>query len=118
MAGANEKSSNSESVVVCLTRVSHIQLKQVRKCDGQCCIESPRFPNKDHSDCIYRDASKPERGCKLQADPSLLPEGNCPVLPKMSAREAFEMTCLRWPQETAEAKLGETENCCWQWVTE
>lgn len=93
-------------------------LKQIRTCDGACCVESPRFPNKDHSDCIYRDPANPARGCTLQRDPSLIPEGNCPVLPNMSAMEAFEMTCLRWPQDTAEAKLGETENCCWQWAEE
>ena len=93
-----------------------MKLIQVRKCDGACCKESPRFPNADHSDCIYRDPSKPERGCTLQSDPSLIPEGKCPMLPNMSAAEAFDMTCLRWPQETCDAKLEETGKCCWQWV--
>lgn len=93
-----------------------MELIQVRKCDGACCIESPRFPNADHSDCIYRDATTPERGCTLQSDPSLIPEGKCPVMTNMSAKDAFINTCLRWPQETGELKLGETGGCCWQVV--
>jgi len=92
-----------------------MRLVQTRSCDGQCCRESPRFPNDDHTDCKYRDPTNPEKGCLLQRDPSLIPEGNCPALPKMGAKEAFELTCINWP-ENSDPKLGETANCCWQWV--
>lgn len=93
-----------------------LKLIQVRKCDGQCCKESPRFPDENGNDCIYRDPRHPEKGCTLQIDSSLIPEGRCPVMTNMSAEEAFINTCLRWPQETGELKLGETGGCCWQVV--
>jgi hypothetical protein len=94
-----------------------MKLVQVRKCDGACCVEGPRFPNKDGSDCIYRDSSLPGRGCTLQDGSKKMPEGNCPVLPDMSAAEAFRETCLDWPANS-DPKIGETAGCCWQWMND
>lgn len=94
-----------------------MRLVQVRKCDGECCKESPRFPNADRTDCIYRTEQNPEKGCILQCDASLIPDGQCPVLPHFTAKEAFEQTCLPWP-ENSDPKIGETGNCCWQWVAD
>ena len=94
-----------------------MELVQVRECDGACCVEGPRFPNEDHSDCIYRDATKEGRGCKLQIDPSLIPDGPSPVFFNMSAKEAFQKTCLCWP-ESSDSKIGETGGCCWQWMND
>ena len=84
-------------------------LKQVRTCDGACCIESPRFHNEDHSDCIYRDASKPEKGCMLMAGTAELPKGD------LSAKVFFQKTCVDWPEHGVK-RIGQTSNCCQQWV--
>jgi hypothetical protein len=92
-----------------------MKLVQVRECDGKCCKESPRFPNADRSDCIYRTEPDQQKGCALQRDPSLIPDGNCPVLPDLTAKQAFEQTCLPWP-ENSDPVIGETGDCCWQWV--
>ena len=86
-------------------------LVQVRECDAQCCRESPRFPNRDHSDCIYHD----EQGCALQRDISLIPDIQCPALPEMTAFDAVVLTCMGWPQNSKPV-VGETGGCCWQWV--
>jgi len=97
-------------------------LKQVRTCDGKCCEENPRFPNKDHSDCIYRDASKGDRGCMLQSDPSLTPKSSEMLVDKMfkgwSPRKLFEETCMKWPQniDLDTAFDGKTGGCCYQLV--
>lgn len=95
-----------------------MRLIQVRPCDGVCCVESPRFPNSDHTDCIYHDAEngKDGGGCALMRDPSLIPEGDCPVIPGVSAAEAFEQTCVKWPQENSVPEIGDTGGCCLQWV--
>ena len=87
-------------------------LKQIRVCDGACCVESPRFPNEDRSDCIYKTGG--DKGCKLMIDPSLIPDGPSPVLFHMSAKEAFQKTCMSWPGNS-DPSMGETGNCCWQW---
>jgi len=93
-----------------------LKLIQVRKCDGACCREAPRFPNADHSDCIYHDRTgKEEGGCMLMKDASLIPIGKCPALPDKEAGEAFQNTCVDWPHNS-EPLLGETGGCCWQWV--
>lgn len=90
-------------------------LKQVRTCDGACCIESPRFPNKDHSDCIYRDSAKPDRGCMLMDGTAEIPEGPCPAIERLTAKEAFQQTCVDWPQNSLFPGYNQTAGCCWKW---
>jgi hypothetical protein len=77
------------------------RLVRVRPCDGECCAESPRFPNVDKSDCIYHD----DKGCQLQRDLKLIPEGS---------EDLVISTCLQWPHFWP-AGRG-TAGCCWQWV--
>lgn len=95
-----------------------LTLRQVRECDGACCEQAPRFPNADHSDCIYHDAQngKDGGGCVLMRDPNLIPDGDCAVIPGVSAADAFEQTCVKWPQENSVRELGDTGACCWQYV--
>lgn len=92
-----------------------LKLVKVRECDSACCRESPRFPNADHSDCIYNDGEDKTKGCSLQRDPSLIPRGSCPAIPRMTAKEAVQETCIDWPQNSPQ-RLGSTSECCWQWV--
>lgn len=82
-----------------------MRLVQVRKCDGQCCKESPRFPNADRTDCIYRTEPNQEKGCAIQRDLSLIPEGS---------EDLVIRTCLQWPHFWP-AGRG-TNGCCWDWV--
>lgn len=74
---------------------------RTRECDGQCCKESPRFPNAEKTDCIYHD----ENGCQLQRDLSLIPEGY---------EDRVIQTCKQWPQNSPVGRS--TGGCCWQWV--
>ena len=92
-----------------------MELVKVRECDGACCRESPRFPNADHSDCIYHDGVDKTKGCALQRDPSLMPTGDCPVWPGRSAKEVVQETCIDWPESTVNRPDSLSE-CCWQWV--
>ncbi len=92
-----------------------MNLVQVRECDGECCRDSPRWPNADHSDCIYHDGVDKTKGCALQRDSSLIPKGNCPAIERLTAKEALQETCIDWPKNSS-PRLGSTENCCWQWV--
>lgn len=93
-----------------------MKLVQVRDCDGACCRESPRFPNEDGSDCIYRDrrCKDIKKGCKLMQNPNLIPDGPCPVIPTMTAKEALQETCIDWPHNSPVGR--KTGKCCWQWV--
>lgn len=102
-----------------------MQLVQVRECDGACCVESPRFPNADHSDCIYHNPVTigPENaGCKLMVDPSIDPDESKRMDDRMfdgiTAEELFQSTCVEWPQSTPlkDQSIGKTGGCCWQWV--
>lgn len=102
-----------------------MKLIQIRTCDGVCCVESPRFPNKDHSDCIYHNSGNtgPENsGCQLMVDPSKEPDESKkmadPMFENMSSEKMFQSTCVKWPQNTAlkDRVLGKTGGCCWQWV--
>lgn len=86
-----------------------LQLKQVRPCDGECCKESPRWPNKDHSDCIYHI----NNGCALMKKDIEVPDEESIIFPGQSAKRVFELTCIDWPQNMPGRK---TANCCWQWV--
>ena len=90
-------------------------LVKVRECDGSCCKESPRYPNADSTDCIYRTNSDQSRGCSLMnpdADLDSLPPSPC--MPDASGKQCVTETCLNYPHNTREGRsLG---NCCWQWV--
>lgn len=91
-------------------------LKQSRRCDGKCCEEAPRFPKHNSKrKCIYLDGlGDLATACSLQRSERSVPAGPCPVLKKLSSQEAFELTCLNWPQNTKPGTdLG---GCCWEWV--
>lgn len=91
-------------------------LEQVRTCDGACCIEGPRFPKEDHSDCIYRDSNAPpDKACMLIARIERVPHGMSTALLHLTNQEAFDRTCIKFPQNTI-PRLGKTGNCCFQWV--
>ena len=95
-----------------------MRLVQVRDCDGECCRESPRFPNADHSDCIYHDksAGKEQGGCALMRGDAPIPsEGSVP-LGDLTTEEVYQKTCVEWPQQNSEAKVGDTGGCCLQWI--
>ena len=88
---------------------SGMKLVRTRPCDGACCKHSPRWPNEDGSDCIFHD----EQGCQIMRGEAEIPE-KCDVLPHMTGSDAFIFSCLQWPHN-AEARLGKTGKCCWQW---
>ncbi len=104
-----------------------LQLIQVRDCDGQCCREGPRFPNKDGSDCIYRTAGSgkddtrlAQSGCKLMSGEEPVPDGPSVIFVKQTVAKVFQDTCVDWPQNTQPMKrtdgtIGSTAGCCWQW---
>ena len=95
-----------------------LQIQQVRTCDGACCKSSPRFPNADKSDCIYRTNTDQSRGCSLRnegADLDGLPVS--PTHPDITGRECFELTCLNWPHNDTRPMVDSTgSECCLQWV--
>jgi len=90
-------------------------LKQVRICDGKCCEESPRFPNRDHLDCLYhiKSRGKENTGCTLMSNPDNIPDSICPAT-GTPARDALKETCINWPQNSPIGRS--TGGCCWQWV--
>lgn len=88
-----------------------MKLVQVRECDGVCCKESPRFPNKDKTNCIYRD----RWGCKIQRGLAEAPKGKWHGGLGYTNAQVVEETCVKWPHNS-EPKLGKTGGCCWQWV--
>ena len=99
-------------------------LRQVRRCDGQCCRESPRFPNADGTDCIHHLTSsdgKENAGCELMNNPAKRPNpGVKSVLvgwESLKAVDVFQDTCVDWPHNTPviHQKIGDTGGCCWQW---
>lgn len=83
------------------------RLRRVRPCDGQCCKESPRFPNVDKTDCVYHD-----NGCALMRGEAEVPDGESYILPGRTAREVYEETCMNWPHNLPDRPTG---GCCWQW---
>ena len=95
-------------------------LRQVRACDGSCCRESPRFPNARGDDCIYHlaPAGKERGGCKLMIDPSLVPLAGVKSspYPERDAKDVYRETCVEWPQKNSLKEIGDTGDCCWQWV--
>lgn len=100
------------------------KLEQVRVCDGACCVESPRFPNEDHSDCIYhiKGIGKESSGCQLMMDLTIVPDASKQLKGNLFAgwtsRKLLEETCVRWPQNIPEASQRETKTgkCCWQFI--
>ena len=95
---------------------SIMKLIRTRECDGACCVESPRFPNADRSDCIFHV----NNGCDIKRGVSELPTGMSPVRPNLTTEEEFEDTCVGWPQNCPPHKQNERNNgkCCLQWVKE
>lgn len=87
---------------------------QTRICDGKCCEESPRFPNEDHSDCIYHIKGE-EKGCKIMLGEAPVPlYCNNKKLPHIyTGAEAYYRTCLPWPHSTPGRDTG---GCCWKWI--
>jgi len=88
-----------------------MRLVRTRECDGQCCKEHPRFPTDDGKDCVYLK----DRRCTLWNNPSLIPDGDCPVWREHTAVDAFILSCKQWPHN-AKPDKGGTQGCCWQWV--
>lgn len=95
-----------------------MQLKQVRSCDGACCRESPRFPNADHSDCIYHDTrgGKETAGCILMRGDAEIPKEGGVALKGKTTEQVYQETCVAWPQKNSVADTGDTGRCCFQWV--
>ena len=98
-----------------------MRLEQYRECDGSCCRRAPRFPNKDGTDCLYRDPSTPNDGslypggCKLLSGREPYPEIDfCPALPDMTPREAVKYSCEGWPQNTNPGD-NDIGDCCHRW---
>jgi hypothetical protein len=87
-----------------------MRLVQTRDCDGACCRESPRWPNADRSDCLFHDHS-----CRIRRGEAEIPEES-PVRQNMTGVDVFILDCLQWPQKNCRARIGQTVNCCWQWV--
>jgi len=93
-----------------------MRLVQVRECDGKCCEEKPRWPNADHTDCIYHTLpnGKESGGCKLMTGEEPIPSEKSEAWPERDATETFEATCKDWPQNLTRTR--DTGGCCWQWV--
>ena len=92
-----------------------MKLVQVRECDGKCCEESPRWPNINHTDCIYHKngSGKETSGCMLMTGEEDMPTESSPAQPDKNAEETFKKTCVDWPQNIPERG---TAGCCWQWI--
>lgn len=95
-----------------------LQLVQVRACDGKCCRESPRFPNVDHSDCIYHDTlnGKENAGCMLMRSAAPIPINGGVPLGDLTTEEVYQETCVAWPQKNSIPEPRDTGGCCWQWI--
>ena len=91
-----------------------VRLVQVRECDGKCCEEKPRWPNADHSHCIYWSLTQAEiDGCALMRGEAEVPDES-PIWPERSGTEVYQETCVEWPHNTREGR--DTGGCCWQWI--
>ncbi len=95
-----------------------LKLVQVRRCDGECCRESPRFPNADHTDCIYHDTAggKENLGCMLMRGDATIGRVDSVRLANKTAQQVYQDTCIDWPQKNSVPDRGDTGGCCWQWV--
>lgn len=89
-----------------------MHLEQIRECDGQCCRESPRWPNAENTDCIFHKGDGP-LGCELTLEEETIP-AECPRLPSMTGEDAFYFSCRDWP-ESMPVGRG-TRGCCLQWI--
>ena len=92
--------------------IGSLVLVRQRACDGSCCKQSPRFPTPDGKDCIYHNNS----GCALMHDQSLCPEGKNKIFPKETNLKVFYDTCINWPQNIEKPRIGQTGDCCWQYI--
>ncbi len=93
-------------------------LQQLRRCDGSCCRQSPRFPNADGTDCGMRSTTlgKESKGCRLMTGEITLKDDGTKsfAFPERDALQVYVDTCVNWPQNTRPGKdLGD---CCWEWV--
>ena len=98
-------------------------LKKVRRCDGSCCKQAPRWPNERGDDCIYHinPDGKESSGCQLMTGiKSLIEDGvtTSVAYPDRTALVVFKDTCVDWPQKNSLREIGDTGDCCWQWVEE
>lgn len=95
-----------------------MRLVQVRSCDGECCRESPRFPNADHSDCIYHDTSRGKLafGCSIMRGDEPCPTSGGVPFGNRITEQVYQATCVDWPQKNSVQQLGDTGGCCLQWV--
>lgn len=93
-------------------------LKQVRRCDGACCKESPRFPNERGNDCIFHKSrvGKESSGCMLMTGEMTLSNERVVAYVGRDAQSVFEETCEAWPQRNSTVEVGDTGGCCWQYV--
>ena len=90
-----------------------MKLVRTRPCNGQCCRDSPRFPNASGSDCLFHLNG----GCDLMRGEPVPNEASV-IFPDRSAASVFKETCMDWPHNTKEPRLGKTGGCCWQWVND
>jgi len=87
-----------------------VKLVQVRKCDGKCCEEKPRWPTVDGHSCQYLKDGK----CLIQSGGQSIPKTESPTWPGRDPKEVFTETCDSWPHNSNEGRdLG---GCCWKWV--
>lgn len=97
-------------------------LTKVRRCDGSCCKQSPRFPNRAGDDCIYHnvDDGKEATGCQLMTGEETISDDGMKssAFPSRDAYQVYFDTCVDWPQQNSIRELGNTGDCCWQWVEE
>ena len=87
-------------------------LQQVRECDGACCN---RWPTPDGTSCTYLND---DNLCMIKLGEKSIPRKRSPHMLSRTAKETFRIDCVEWPQQHCEPKLGETADCCWQWVEE
>ena len=84
-------------------------LKQIRSCDGSCCIEAPRFPFDDGTPgCRFSVSGT----CQILNGNDEAPDVS-PALSNMTGAEAVEFSCTNWPQNDPGCDTGD---CCWKWV--
>ena len=93
-----------------------LELVKIKECDGACCKVSPRFPNTDKSDCIYRTNSDGSKGCSVMNkgyDLDSLPISF--AFPEQSGKQTVLDTCFNYPHNSRVGR-GTGDECCWQWV--
>ena len=93
-------------------------LQQVRRCDGACCKESPRFPNERGNDCIFHTSGKGKEssGCMLMTGERTIGNRKAVDFERRNAKRVYEEKCVAWPQKNSVGEVGDTGGCCFQWV--